>query len=89
VLGDFQDYEVHRAELYAFAEEIAARRFSNPRTLVAMGRLAESLAVRQAATRTHLGSLFGTFAGKRNIARFRALFTPPHGYGPDDVDCNL
>jgi CHAD domain-containing protein len=89
VLGDFQDYEVHRDELYAFAEEIAGRRFASPRTLVAMGRLAESLAERQAATRKHLGSLFGKFAAKRNTARFRALFTPPHGPGPDEVDCNL
>jgi CHAD domain-containing protein len=87
VLGDFQDYEVHRAELYAFAEEIAGRRFAgHPRTLVAMGRLAESLAERQAATRKDLGSLFGKFAAKRNTVRFRAFFKPPDGHAEDEAD---
>jgi hypothetical protein len=51
-----------------------------------MGRLAESLAERQKSTRKNLGFLFGRFAAKRNIARFRALFTPPDGHAADEVD---
>ena len=88
-LGDFQDYEVHRVELYAFAVEMAAQKTARPRTLVAIGQLAESLAGRQRLARADLGRRFAGFAAKKNIERFRALFQPPERSTPDEGGCNL
>jgi len=89
VLGDFQDYEVHRAALYVFAEEMAKLRRAGPRTLLAMGRLAESLAARQAEVRAHLGSLFKAFAGQNTHARLHDLFTPPDEASADEGSGSL
>ena len=88
-LGDFQDYEVHRVELYSFAVEMAAQKTARPRTLVAIGQLAESLAGRQRLARADLGRRFAGFAAKKNIERFRALFQPPERSTPDEGGCNL
>jgi CHAD domain-containing protein len=88
-LGDFQDYEVHRVELYKFAEEMAAQKTAQPRTLLAIGQLAESLAVRQRLTRADLDRRFAGFAAKDTIARFRALFKTGESIPPDEGVCNL
>jgi CHAD domain-containing protein len=88
-LGDFQDYEVHRTELYKFAEEMALLMTARPRTLLAIGQLAESLAGRQRLARADLGRRFAGFAAKKNIARFRALFKPSERSIPDEGDRNL
>ena len=88
-LGDFQDYEVHRAELYKFAEEMALLTTARPRTLLAIGQLAESLAARQRVARAELGRRFAEFTEKKNIARFRALFEPSERSLPDEGDRNL
>jgi len=88
-LGDFQDYEVHRTELYRFAEEMAAHKTARPQTLLAIGQLAESLAVRQRLARADLGRRFAGFAAKNNIARFRTLFKTSASSTPDEGDCNL
>ncbi len=88
-LGDFQDYEVHHGELYTFAEEMIARKTASPRTLLAIGRLAESLAARQRAARSDLGRRFAQFSAKKNASRFRALFEPSEGRLFDEGSCNL
>ena len=88
-LGDFQDYEVHRAELYKFAEEMALQRTARPRTLLAIGSLAESLAARQRVARAELGRRFAEFAEKKSTARFRVLFAPSERSIPDEGDRNL
>lgn len=75
-LGDFQDYEMHRTQLYAFAEEMTGRKTVSPQTLLAMGCLAESLTARQRTARQKLDRRFARFAAKENAARFRKLFTP-------------
>ena len=83
VLGDHQDFEVHRGELVAFAEEMGAEKAAAPRTLLAMGRLSENLAGRQRAVRAGLCDSFTRFADKRNVARYRGVFKPA-GDGPPD-----
>ena len=88
-LGDFQDYEVHRAELCKFAEEMTVLKTARPRTLLAIGQMAESLAERQRLSRADLGRRFAEFAAKKNTARFRALFKPYERSSPDEGSCNL
>lgn len=88
-LGDFQDYEVHRVELYKFAEEMALLKTARPHTLLAIGQLVESLAGRQRLARADLGRRFAGFAAKKNIARFRALFKPSDRSTSDEGVCNL
>ena len=89
MLGDFQDYEVHRAELYKFAGEMAEQKTAGPRTLLAIGQLAESLAARQRSARAELGRRFAEFAAKKNSNRFRALFGPSERNTPDEGGSNL
>jgi CHAD domain-containing protein len=88
-LGDFQDYEVHRTELYKFAEEMALLKTARPHTLLAIGQLAESLAERQRLARADLGRRFAAFAAKKNRARFRTLFKPSESITADEGGCNL
>jgi CHAD domain-containing protein len=88
-LGDFQDYEVHRAELYKFAEEMALSKTVRPCTLLAIGQLAESLAGRQRLARADLGRRFAEFAAKKNFARFRDLFKPSERSTSDEGGRNL
>jgi len=88
-LGDFQDYEVHRAELYKFAEEMTLLKTAGPRTLLAIGQLAESLAARQRSARAELGRRFAEFTAKKNTARFHTLFKTSERSMSDEGGGNL
>jgi CHAD domain-containing protein len=72
-LGEFQDAEVQRAELRAFAEKMLAERSAPAATLLAMGEIAASLAARQHAARTEFDDRFAAFASPASQARLTAL----------------
>ncbi len=73
-LGEFQDTDVQITELRAFAGPMMADR--SPRqlqTLLAMGEIAATLAVRQAKARAEFAGRFTEFASPRGRARIAAL----------------
>ena len=72
-LGAFQDAEVQRTELRAFAERMLALRSTPAATLLAMGEIAAGLARRQRDARADFDSRFAAFAGKASQARLAAL----------------
>jgi CHAD domain-containing protein len=72
-LGAFQDAEVQRAELRAFAERMLAQRSAPAATLLAMGEIAAGLARRQREARADFDSRFAAFAGNASQARLAAL----------------
>jgi CHAD domain-containing protein len=72
-LGTFQDTEVQRDELRAFAAQMMAARTAPPDTLLAMGEIAATLAGRQRATRSEFAARFAEFASPRGRARIGAL----------------
>jgi CHAD domain-containing protein len=72
-LGEFQDTEVQRAELRAFAAQMMADRSAPAETLLAMGEIAAGLAVRQQSARSEFGGRFAEFASARGQARITAL----------------
>ena len=72
-LGAFQDAEVQRAELRAFAERMLAQRSAPAPTLLAMGEIAAGLARRQREARADFDSRFAAFAGRASQARLAAL----------------
>jgi CHAD domain-containing protein len=72
-LGEFQDTEVQRAELRAFATQMMADRSAPAETLLAMGEIAAALAVRQRSARSEFGGRFAEFASTRGQARITAL----------------
>jgi CHAD domain-containing protein len=72
-LGEFQDAEVQRTELRAFADRMLAERRAPAATLLAMGEVAAGLARRQAAARIDFDGKFAAFASKANQARLAAL----------------
>lgn len=74
VLGDFQDYEVHRQKLYGFAEELWKSKTASPALLLAMGELAESLSERQRKARSEIAGRFGAFAVKEEAEKFKEVF---------------
>jgi CHAD domain-containing protein len=72
-LGEFQDTDVQRAELRAFATTMMAQRQVPAPTLLAMGEISAGLARRQRQARTQFDGLFRDFAAPAGQARFRPL----------------
>jgi CHAD domain-containing protein len=72
-LGEFQDAEVQRAEVRAFAAQMMADRSAPAETLLAMGEIAASLAVRQARARAQFDGRFTSFAGPASRRRIAGL----------------
>jgi CHAD domain-containing protein len=71
-LGEFQDTDVQRAEIRAFAGQLLGQR-APAETLLAMGEIAAGLARRQRRARAEFGGLFAEFASPAGQARIRAL----------------
>jgi len=72
-LGEFQDAEVQRAEIHAFADRMLAQRSAPAATLLAMGEIAAGLARRQRQARADFDSKFADFAGPASQERLAAL----------------
>jgi CHAD domain-containing protein len=72
-LGEFQDAEVQRAEIHAFADRMLAERSAPAATLLAMGEIAAGLARRQQQARIEFDGRFAAFAGEASQARLTAL----------------
>jgi len=72
-LGEFQDTEVQITELRAFATQMMAARSAPAETLLAMGEIAATLAVRQGKARAEFAGRFAEFASPRGRARIGAL----------------
>jgi len=72
-LGEFQDTEVQHAELRVFATQMMADRSAPAATLLAMGEIAATLAVRQRQARAEFAGRFAEFASPRGLARISAL----------------
>jgi CHAD domain-containing protein len=72
-LGAFQDAEVQRTELRAFAERMLALRSTPATTLLAMGEIAAGLARRQREARADFDGRFAAYASKASQARLAAL----------------
>jgi CHAD domain-containing protein len=72
-LGEFQDSEVQQTEIRTFATQMMEARSAPAETLLAMGEIAASLAVRQAAARTQFDGRFSDFAGPASRRRMAAL----------------
>ncbi len=72
-LGEFQDNEVQQAELRRFAAQMMADRSAPAATLLAMGEIAATLAVRQQRARNEFSGRFAEFASPRGLARIGAL----------------
>jgi CHAD domain-containing protein len=72
-LGEFQDTEVQRTELRAFAKQMVADRSAPAETILAMGEIAAALTARQRAARSEFGGRFADFASPRGQARIVAL----------------
>lgn len=72
-LGEFQDTEVQQAELRAFAAQMMADRSAPAETMLAMGEIAATLALRQRAARGEFAGRFADFASPHGQARIGAL----------------
>jgi CHAD domain-containing protein len=72
-LGEFQDAEMQRAEIHAFAAQMMANRSAPAATLLAMGEIAAGLALRQQRARAQFDSRFAAFASPPSQARLSAL----------------
>jgi CHAD domain-containing protein len=78
-LGEFQDTDVQRAELRAFATTMMAQRQVPAPTLLAMGEISGGLAHRQRQARDQFYALFREFAAPAGQARFQPLTRPAAG----------
>jgi CHAD domain-containing protein len=72
-LGEFQDTEVQRGEIRAFAAQMMAERAAPAATLLAMGEIAAGLAIRQRQARGEFAGRFRDFASPASQDRIRAL----------------
>ncbi|HUA42202.1 MAG TPA: CHAD domain-containing protein [Streptosporangiaceae bacterium] len=72
-LGEFQDTEVQRTEIRAFAAQMLADRSAPATTLLAMGEIAADLARRQRAARSDFDSRFADFASPASQDRLAEL----------------
>jgi len=72
-LGEFQDTEVQRMEIRAFAAQMMEQRTAPAETLLAMGEIAARLAVTQATARAQFDGRFADFAGPASRRRIAAL----------------
>jgi CHAD domain-containing protein len=73
-LGDINDLEVQQESLESYAKELARERGSSERTLVALGRLVERLAVERIREQRGFDARFSRFADKNNQAHVKKLF---------------
>jgi CHAD domain-containing protein len=72
-LGAFQDAEVQRAEIRAFAGQLLADRSVPAETLLAMGEIAAGLAIAQREARREFDGRFAAFASPASQARLAVL----------------
>jgi CHAD domain-containing protein len=72
-LGEFQDTDVQRAEIRAFAAQMMDEREAPAQALLAMGEIAAGLARRQHQARADFGGLFAEFASPAGRARITTL----------------
>jgi CHAD domain-containing protein len=72
-LGEFQDTEVQRGEILAFATQMMDERTAPAATLLAMGEIAAGLAVRQRRARSEFTGRFRDFASPASQHRIRAM----------------
>jgi CHAD domain-containing protein len=72
-LGEFQDTEVQITELRAFATQMMTARSAPAETLLAMGEIAATLAIRQGKARAEFAGRFTEFASPRGRARIDVL----------------
>jgi CHAD domain-containing protein len=72
-LGEFQDTDVQRGEIRAFAAVMLEQHQAPAPTLLAMGEIAAGLAVRQRAARAQFADLFARFASPASQARITPL----------------
>jgi CHAD domain-containing protein len=75
-LGDFNDLEVQQGALEEAAQQLVARDEAPHETLVALGRLVQSLAERQQRERERFAACFAEFHAPENIERAVRLFGP-------------
>jgi len=72
-LGEFQDTDVQRAEIRAFAVQMMDERQAPAQTLLAMGEIAAGLARRQHQARAEFAGLFTEFASPAGQGRITPL----------------
>jgi CHAD domain-containing protein len=72
-LGEFQDAEVQRAEIRAFAAQMLADGSAPAATLLAMGEVAAGQALRQRKARSDFDGRFAAFASPASQARLSGL----------------
>ena len=72
-LGEFQDTEVQRGEIRAFADQMMDERTAPAATLLAMGEVAAGLAVRQRQARGEFAGRFRDFASPASQDRILAM----------------
>jgi CHAD domain-containing protein len=77
VLGEFQDDQVQREEIGAFADAMLAEKAAPAATLLAMGELAANLAKSQAEARANFARRFAAFAGPEGQRRVREMLDRP------------
>jgi CHAD domain-containing protein len=75
-LGEFQDTDVQRTEIRAFAVQMLAERWAPAVTLLAMGEVAAGLARRERRARAEFAGLFQEFASPAGQARITPLTRP-------------
>ncbi len=73
-LGDFNDLEVQQAALEHVAQEMVERGTAPHETLVALGRLVQSLSERQCRERERFAACFAEFSARENVERAVRLF---------------
>ena len=76
VLGEFNDLSVQQESLMETASGMNEQGVATLETVVAMGRLVETLGSRQHDARRRFGARFEAFASQKNRARARKLFRP-------------
>lgn len=72
-LGEFQDTEVQRGEIRAFASQMMDARTAPAATLLAMGEVATGLAIRQRQARSEFAGRFRDFASPASQHRILAM----------------
>jgi CHAD domain-containing protein len=72
-LGEFQDTQVQREEIRAFAAQMMEERAAPAATLLAMGEIAAGLAARQRQARIEFAGRFRDFASEPSQSRIKAL----------------
>jgi CHAD domain-containing protein len=81
-LGEFQDTHVQQRAVAAFADEMLAEGAGSAATLMALGRVVDALAQRQAQARQEFGVRFERFANKKTRAHLAELTKTGTGSAP-------